>query len=293
MMIKKILVPVDFSSLSRKALVTAGSVARLFKAKVTPLHVFMPVTEMDEPYSFGLTGSTWQDLEKVEEDLVVRLRELSTDLVPAEFLLDPVVEMGQPSRSIVDLSSSYDMIVMSTHGRTGFSRMILGSVAEKVLRMSPVPVMVVEGSSEPGNFEKILVTTDFSDNASAAYPWARTFCEQSGGSVHLLHILSYSQIGMDESDSRLLDLRKERLKLSAKSAFSDLGNRATYEVAETADSPHEAIYRHTDENQYDLVIMATVGRTGLQYLMMGSTTANVVRHVESPVLSIPPIKEQE
>lgn len=290
MKIKKILVPVDFSDLSTKALKVAGKIASIFDAQVTPVHVHIPVTEMDEPYAIGMSSSVYQDYERVEANLEKRLKEISAEFVDANRLSHPVILSGNPAQSIVELSESYDFIVMSTHGRTGFTRLLLGSVAEKVLRLAHTPVLVVEDKSDVGNFENILVTTDFSENASSAYPMAIEFAKKAGSRLHLLHILSFDQFEKDEKDPSVQNLRRERLKVTAKEAFHDLGDKVTFDVVTSSDSPHETILQHVNEHDYNLIIMATVGRTGINYLMMGSTTANVVRHVDTAVLSINPRK---
>lgn len=290
MNISDILVPIDFSDLSTKALETAEKVAALFQARITPVHVHLPVNEMDEPYALGMGGGGYQDYDEMEELLKERLREVASDHVSEELLNEPKVLFGNPAQSISDLSESYDFIVMSTHGRTGFSRFFLGSVAEKVLRLAHIPVLIVENESEVGNFEKILVTTDFSENAAAAYPYAKAFAHVSGASIHLLHVLSFDQIEDPESEPSLEKIRLERLKLTAKEAFHDLPDKISYSVLRSEDSPHEAILNHVRDGEYNLIVMATVGRTGIRYLMMGSTTANVARHVDTAVLSVNPKK---
>ncbi|MEX2602106.1 MAG: universal stress protein [Balneolaceae bacterium] len=292
MNISDILVPIDFSELSTKALETAEKVAGLFQSRITPVHVHLPINEMDEPYALGMGGSGYQDYDELERVLKERLREVASEHVQEELLKEPIVLFGNPAQSISDLSESYDFVVMSTHGRTGFSRFFLGSVAEKVLRLAHVPVLIVEDESDVGNFEKILVTTDFSENAAAAFPYAKAFAQASGANVHLLHVLSYDQIEDSESEPSLKKIRKERLKLTAKESFHDLEEKITYSVLTSEDSPHEAIFKHLREETYNLVIMATVGRTGIRYLMMGSTTANVARHVDTAVLSVNPKKEK-
>jgi nucleotide-binding universal stress UspA family protein len=168
MEIKRILVPVDFSELSTKALTVAQKVAELFDATVSPVHVHIPITEMDEPYALGMSSSVYQDFDKIEQNLKERLTVLAKEYIVENRLADALIAFGNPAQSIIDLSEEFDMIVMTTHGRTGFTRFLLGSVAEKVLRLAHVPVMVVEDKSDIGHFEKILVTTDFSQNSAAA-----------------------------------------------------------------------------------------------------------------------------
>ncbi|MEX1062915.1 MAG: universal stress protein, partial [Balneolaceae bacterium] len=180
----------------------------------------------------------------------------------------------------------------SSHGRTGFTRFLLGSVAEKVIRLASVPVLVVEDESDIGSFERILVTTDFSENSTSVFPLAVEFSKRAGSKLHLLHILSFEQFQKDETDTSIESLRKERLKVIANEHFHEVKDNLSYSVEVSHESPHETILGHVRQNDYNLILISTVGRTGINYLMMGSTTTNVVRHVKTAVLSINPKKTE-
>ncbi len=288
-----ILVPVDFSELSEKALEVANSFAKLMDGKVTPFYSHIPISELDEPYALGMSSQVYQDFEQVENNLSERLESISSEKVDAKRLNKPIISMGNPAQSIVDASPDYDYIIMSTHGRTGFTRFLLGSVAEKVLRLSHTPVLVVEDKSDVGNFKKILVTTDFSDNATVAFPHAIRIAEKTGAEINLIHILSFDQFEKGEQDRSLKLIRDDRLRLVEKEHFHKFKGNITSEVIISQGSPHEAIFKYVKENPVNLIVMSTVGRTGLNYLMLGSTTANVVRHVETAVLSVNPRMEKE
>ena len=286
----KVLVPIDFSDRSKKALEVAATFAKLFDGMVTPFYSHLPISELDEPYALGMGNKMYQKFDELEDTLINRVKEISAKLVQAENLADPVVVLGNAAQSIIDASDNYDYVIMSSHGRTGFSRFLLGSVAEKVLRLSHTPVMIVENESDVGNFENILVTTDFSDNAAEAYPHAIKIAKQTGGTIDLVHILSFDQFDEKEKDLSLRKIREERLKILKKEYFHEISDQVNQQVIISQNTPHEAIFKHVTGNPYNLVIMATVGRTGINYLMMGSTTANVVRHVKSAVLSVNPKK---
>lgn len=284
----KILVPVDFSDRSRKALEVSNTFAPIIGGKVTPFYSHLPISELDEPYALGMSTKMYQNFEDIEATLASRVKELSKEVVDEKYLDEPMVTMGNAAQSIVDASEDFDYIIMSSHGRTGFSRFLLGSVAEKVLRLSNVPVMIVENESTVGDFKKILVTTDFSDNATGAFPYALDIAQKTGGTIDLLHVLSFDHLDDDQKDLSLRKIREERLKILKKEHFQPISDRVTSKVIITQGSPHEAIHNHAKDNEYHLIIMATVGRTGFNYLMMGSTTANVVRHVKNAVLSVRP-----
>ena len=288
----KILVPIDFSDRSKKALDVAEKFAPIIGGKVTPFYSHLPISELDEPYALGMSSAMYQNFDELEDILKKRVSELSEEVVDKKYLNEPIIMMGNAAQSIIDISDDFDYIIMSSHGRTGFSRFLLGSVSEKVLRLSKIPVMIVENESDVGEFKNILVTTDFSDNASGAFPYAVKLAQKTGGTIDLLHVLSFDQFDDDEKDLSLRKIREDRLKILVKEHFQPISDRVNSKVIITQGSPHEAIFEHVNENNYNLVVMATVGRTGINYLMMGSTTANVVRHVKSAVLSVNPDLEK-
>lgn len=286
----KILVPIDFSDRSKKALIIADKFASMFDGTVTPFYSHLPISELDEPYALGMSTKMYQKFEDLEKTLVDRVTEIAAENVDAKHLGKSIVVMGNAAQGIIDASDDYDYVIMSSHGRTGFSRFLLGSVSEKVLRLCNKPVMIVENKSDVDDFKKILVTTDFSENSAEAFPYAIEIAKATGAEVDLVHILSFDQFEDEEKDLSLRKIREERLKLLKKEHFNEISKQMNHMVIVSQDSPHEAIYNHVKENPYHLIVMATVGRTGINYLMMGSTTANVVRHVKTAVLSVNPKK---
>lgn len=268
----------------------ADTFAKIFSAKITPFYSHLPISELDEPYALGLSSNMYQNFEHLEDQLSERVQEIAENHIDVSRLNEPSVVLGNAAESIIDASEEYDYVIMSSHGRTGFSRFLLGSVAEKVLRLAHTPVMVVENDSNVGDFKKILVTTDFSDNAAEAYPYAIDIAKKTGGTVDLLHVLSFEQFDEDEKDLSIRKIREERLKLLEKEHFGRISGQVNNKVIVSKDSVHEAIFNHVQNDGYELIVMATVGRTGINYLMMGSTTANVVRHVKTAVLSVNPKK---
>ncbi|REL33558.1 universal stress protein [Rhodohalobacter sp. SW132] len=284
----KILVPTDFSELSLKAIQAANTYASIFGGKISLFNSHIPITELDEPYALGMSNQVYQDYESIENSIRERLTILSEENVDEKYRGDLIVHVGNPAQSIVEEAEAYDLIIMSTHGRTGFSRLLLGSVAEKVLRLSKIPVMVVENESEIGSFKNILVTTDFSENAEAAFPHALNIAKKTGGNVDVLHILSLDQFEENETDPSVKKIREQRMKLIEKEHFHELDDRVKSYTIVSEDSPHEAILKFVKGSSYNLIVMATVGKTGINYMMMGSTTANVVRHVKTAVLSVKP-----
>jgi nucleotide-binding universal stress UspA family protein len=285
----RILVPLDFSDLGSKALHSAEKLAKLFDGSVTPFHSYLPLNEVDGgPYMFGMGTSTMEDFDEIEDALHERLSELANDEIDPALVTEPLISIGNPAQSIVEEAEDFDMIVMTTHGRTGFSRFFLGSVSEKVLRMAHVPVLIVNEERELTNLDRIMVTTDFSDHSKKAFSVAMEIAQKANAKLELVNVMPYDPQHEEEPDESKKQLRQQRLRVLAKEEMHKMGDLLETKVIISEDTPHEAILNYNLNNPHDLIVMSTVGRTGIDYLMMGSTTANVARHVKSPVLSINP-----
>ncbi len=284
----KILVPLDFSDLSTRALTAAQRIAKLLDGSITPFHAYLPISEMEGPYMLGVGTTPTEDYDEIEKTLKERLDDIAREYVDTDYLNESIISVGNAAHTIAEEGQDYDMIVMSTHGRTGFTRFFLGSVAEKVLRIANIPVLVVDKESNLGPIQRILTTTDFSENSHAAFPLVNALAQASGAEVELLNILSYDPQHDEKPDKNKISIREKRLDIVSKEELHEIGDHLNSKVIVSSDTPHETILNHNLNNPADLIVMATVGRTGIDYLMMGSTTANVVRHVKTPVLSVNP-----
>lgn len=139
--IKKILVPTDFSEQGKTALMYAVAFADQFGAAVDLLHVMEPV-----PPGALLSYISLSDLKKsMEEDAEKNMEELSAEWTDYAFPVKKIIVEGHPFVEIIKHAkeSNADMVVMGTHGRGAIAHMLLGSVAEKVVRKAPCPVLTV------------------------------------------------------------------------------------------------------------------------------------------------------
>ena len=139
--IEKILCPVDFSDCSEKAVTYAVALAERFAAQLHLLHVLdMRIYSHLEP----LAGSGWS-VHDIEGDVVDDLEELVRPEDRGAIDVDTVVRKGNPFVEIVTFAKDegIDLIVIGTHGRTGLKHMLIGSVAERVVRRAPCPVLTI------------------------------------------------------------------------------------------------------------------------------------------------------
>jgi len=282
----KILVPVDFSDFSRKALPVARELARIYQCRISPFHAYDLYSNMDgfhyDVDSFHADG----DPGTIDQAIKAKLQQFASNCIESDFLGESVTANNKDAaQAIVEASERFGTVVMSSHGRTGFMRILLGSVAEKVLRLSNRSVVIVEDESAFTPFRKILVPTDFSVNSFAAMPYARDIALASGAEVHLFHGLC----GDFSSPEQFEQQKQERLaKLHevAEQHLPGLASNLKCFVAHGADSAHNAIREHLTEQHYNLVIMAAIGRTGLDHLRVGSTTSTLIRAVHTTFMVI-------
>lgn len=146
--ITSVVVPLDGSRFSEQALPLAAEVAAALKARVLPVRTISTASfAFTEPYPFGGTDFSVQLLESAEQDAIAYLAQQVEWLRTRGLQAEPQVAIGEPATHIVDLASNPgSLIVISSHGRSGLGRFVLGSVADKVVRTAHVPVLVVRAA---------------------------------------------------------------------------------------------------------------------------------------------------
>ncbi|MEX0681180.1 MAG: universal stress protein [Balneolales bacterium] len=277
----RILVPTDLSELSLAAFSSADYLADILNGTVIPLHVYQPEKESG---SFPVSPEPPQSVREIEKELEAKALELV-----AEQRLEPVIILkGKAWKIIMKESEKMDLVVMSSHGRTGFSRLFLGSVTERVVRFSKSPVLLVKKESSIKPLNNILLTTDFSDHSLLAFDYATSLVQKTDARIHLVHLISLEQFKSTTAFENQFEIIREKLNNWVDKHLSNIRSRVTAEVLPVSSSVHEAIVHLTSKNRYNLVVMSTLGHTGLTYLRLGSTAANVLRLVKTAVLSVNP-----
>jgi len=270
-----ILVPTDFSEISLKALRVAGKLAALIDGKVSVVYSF-------EKNRYERSDSSIDTAKQDLESLV------GSHLDPA-VLGECIISELKAVDAIIETGINFDLIIMSSHGRTGISKLMLGSVTEKVIRLSNPPVLIVKNEDMMFPLNKILVTTDFSQNAKNSYGLAAKLAELTDASVHLLYAVTYHSTEPATHLEAYIRTKEKKFRSYVQRYFPNIADRVTFEAKLTKKSAHEYLTRHISENEYNLVAMATLGRTGLDYLKMGSTTGTVIRNIETNVIITNPV----
>lgn len=283
----KILVPVDFSEFSRKAFRVAEEFAKLFNSKITPFHAYDLFTHLDTSHYLDDLFRLGGDVNRIEQRLRDHLEAFAAECVDKALLLPGHLLVGNAAQSIASVADQFDLVVMGSHGKTGFSRLFLGSVAEKTLRLVNRPVVIVKDETDFAPIKKILVTTDFSEDSYAAFPYARAIALAARAEIHLFNAIC-SDFESPTQFQSILEKRSAKLKELAEQRLPNLTSPAKTFVMKGEKSAHNAIHRQVEQHQYNLVVMTGAGHTGLEYLRLGSTAASLVREVKSVVMVIKP-----
>jgi nucleotide-binding universal stress UspA family protein len=201
------------------------------------------------------------------------------------------------------LQNGCDLIVMGTRGREGLSRVFLGSVAERVSRLAPVPVLLVRGdgpaSSPGGLFRRILAPTDGSEASLPAVTVADRLASALGAELRFLFVIpsmlplsdpfGTGGLAMVNYDEILASLEAQgKAALEAAKAGAKTPKVSTELLRSEYRREADAIVGYAKEGGFDLVVMGTHGRTGLDRLLLGSVAEGVTHHATVPLLLVRP-----
>lgn len=290
--IKKILVARDFSEYSENALSYAQALARRLDAE---LHLLFAEVLFGESIDTAVVALDDRFRERLGK-LPAEGQDLDQDAVPAT----PVLVRGIAAASaILDYAreQEIDLIVLGTHGRRGVRHMLLGSVAEEVLRLAPCPVLTV-GRVDPGRrlddaAFSILVPMDFSPYAREALQYAKELAALFNARIDLLHVVDvhYHPTFFETGLFSIYDVEpdvEEKARIRLQQVYHETdGPEATAVQIEvcTGAAAHE-IVQYARRNATSLIVMATHGMTGLSHFLIGSVAEKVVRTAPCPVFTV-------
>jgi nucleotide-binding universal stress UspA family protein len=296
--IARILCPVDFSAYSRHALEHASAIAKWYSAELVMLHVAPTPPQMTPPPVCGISATLPIDFGEEERRLVGELKAFVRPVVPTVRTENLRVVTGGPVLQILEEAAAVraDLIVMGTHGLSGFERLMLGSVAERVLRKAPCPVLTVPRSvsatdpDRPLVFKKIICPIDFSEGSIEGLKYALSLAQENDACLTLLHVLERSEaepagdtpFSVPESLQYLAGFASDRLTAVVPPAAAQW---CRLEKMVLAGKPYREILRLAGERNADLIVMGVLGRNAVDLALFGSTTQHVVRSARCPVLT--------
>jgi len=303
--IRKILYATDLSACSRQAFAPATSIARRCDAE---LHVFHAVLlhgqEPYEPLMFYSPPS-----EEAYAAATAAAEKKLTALARSSFAAGVRMVVAQrvalrPAAAILEYAEKegMDMIVIGTHGRSGAGRLLLGSVAEEVMRQASCPVLVMrqleDGKNRPVPLVRhIVVPVDFSLPAQEALLAAGDIALRYGARLTLLHVIEeriWAEAYPEPAAARAAHAAVPRERVTARAehrlrgAAGMLPRGVPFDILLRGGDPATEIVAFAEHTGADLVVMASRGLTGIDRLMFGSTAEEVVRNADAPVLVVHP-----
>ncbi|MFC2063002.1 universal stress protein [Chloroflexota bacterium] len=298
-MYNKILVPLDGSKLAEVALPYAAEIAFRFKAE---LNLFQVVPRIGNAFGdHSAAAYTDEELEPMIASAQNYLEKVGSGVEDLGITTRSKVGVGVAAYEIIQFAQeeSFDMVVMSTHGRTGIRRWVLGSVADKVVRGTNRPVALIRAKGSRPDvrkkdvFNKVLVPLDGSKESEAVIPYIEELATNREMEVTLLHVVkaryfddSYTELKQLESlkESAAKDYLK---KVASQLEQKGIAVKVEVKVA-TNNREAEEIIQLANNTKADLVAMSTHGRSGIGHWAFGSTADRVLGAGNTPLLLVRP-----
>lgn len=270
---KKILVPTDFSGQADYALHVAAQLAKRHRCEIYLLHMLeLPVNEID-------ALSSHSDLP--EAMFYMKLaRKRFDEVLEKPFLknlkVHEIVKFHQAFDGIIDTCKEYkiDLIIMGSHGVSGFKEMFIGSNTEKVVRTSDIPVLVIKNYHKTFKVYNFIYASDFTEENKEPFKKAMEFAKLVDATMHLLMINTPNKfLTTDEADSRMQDFMKG---VRFKNYTINIYNDYTIE---------KGILNFAHHIDAGLIGMSTHGRKGIAHFFNGSISEDLVNHAKRPVIT--------
>lgn len=286
---KKILVPLDGSELSEKVLDHIEVLAQKANTEITLLRV----VPFSWPSEFIHVREMGDEMDKEASDY---LFSIESKLGEKGVNADVCVKEGHVPEVICSVAQEkgVNLIAMSTHGRGMVRRWALGSVADRVVQISDIPVLLYRSTGETipdSHYKNVLIPLDGSRLSEHILPHARRLVELFGTKVWFLHVINTDLVdsfnvlkeGMHEKEGEIIE--------TIRNYFSTLEKRiketgTSYELVIKKGNPAETICDFANENDMDLIAMSTHGHGGISRCLLGSVADKVVQSSSRPVLLI-------
>ena len=299
--VQRILFPTDFSEVAQQVWPHALELATRYHASLDLLHV-----STSAPDHAVAPQEETLDHPKHEGYIQDRLREFLGTLAAGHQVQTIHLRAQSPAPAIIDYveRNRIDLTVIGTRGRSRLEHFLLGSVAEKVVRHAPCPVLSV-GSDRPDytshpQYRNILAAFDFSEYSRDAVYQALDLAERFQSQLHVLYVIAHSvHPTFYESWRRSIFREVPEITQRARQAFTEAFEpeaalRANLHIEPSDERDDRVITQFARDTGMDLIVMGSHGLSGWERALMGSTTERVVRTAQCPVLTVKPrVREGE
>ena len=270
---KKILVPTDFSEHAYYALKVAAQIAKKNGGEIILLHM------LELPHEAGDALGRGHDIPEImifKNAAINRLEDLMDDECLEGIKVSEVIQFELAFNGIMNISqkNNIDLIVMGSHGASGFKEMFIGSNAEKAVRFSDTPVLVVKRDEEIFNVQKFVFASDFSDEIRAPFEKVVDFANKLGTELYLVMINTPSSFKPTHVANEILSNFVSNYTINKYSTH--IYNDTNVE---------KGILNFANHVDADLIGVSTHGRKGLSHFFNGSISEDLVNHAVRPVIT--------
>jgi len=285
-----ILVPHDFSPHSDAALRRAVDLAKQQNGKIHLLHAYAWPMRGVMPYDMAVPAGVW---DAIREGTMERLEEIRAGVAKQGVEATAEVSALLPVEAILTAQKEVhaDVIALGTRGFTGLKHVVLGSTAERTVRLAPCPVLTVKEGDAGGPPRRIVVATDFSADGDHARDVAVVLAKLFGADLHVVHafdiplalVTPYEVTVPDNLIREARDAARKRLDAAIETVKAK-GVSATAHLAEVPAAT--AIVEVASETKADLIVIGTRGHTGLKHVLLGSVAERTLRLAPCAVLTV-------
>jgi len=270
---KKILVPTDFSKESEYALKVAAQLAKTYGSEIYLVHLLdLPIQEIDPLKSTSQLPAAMFFMEMANKKIEALM---SRDYLEG-LKINVTIKPDNPFNGIINVckKNKINMVIMGSHGSTGIREVFIGSIAEKVVRHSDIPVMVIKKDHANFSVKQIVFASDFKKESKHTYKQAIEIAKLFKAKIHLLMVNTPTNfITTSDANKRIHEFIKG---FSFKNYTVNIYNDESIEIG---------ILNFAGEIKADLIGISTHGRQGLSHFINGSLSEDLVNHAKRPVLT--------
>jgi nucleotide-binding universal stress UspA family protein len=293
---KNILCATDFSDFSNHTVGHGVALAREFDARLIICHV-IDLSSVAIYGEFQLDPVGQQN--RIMEDANAQLEALAGDQPVA---WEPLITVGKPadeiSRAVEE--KNIDLVITATRGRSGFKRLILGSVTERLMRTLTCPLLVVRSPEhelvnppeQKVQLQKILVGCDFSPDSGRAFDHGLSLAQEFQAELHLAHVIEppvQPNLLKEEtwvSGEIQEDYHNQLIQKLKDMVPGEAANWCTPQTSIMEGQPYDELVKYADTRDIDMIVLGVRGHGLVKTLFLGSTTDRVIRNSPCPVLSV-------
>ena len=270
---KRILVPIDFSKYSEEALKVAAQIARKNKSEIILLHL------LELPHQGGDTMSTGSSIPEIMFYKNAAIGNLE-ELMDADYLkgiyVSEATKFEKVPEGILEVSKTnqVDLIVMGSHGTSGFEELLVGSNAEKVVRLSEIPVLIVKRNAGDFRAQNLVFASDFSKEIRKPFQKMLEFAKIFDSNLYLVMICTPSSFRTTQVAEKIMHDFV---------ADFEIENYSTHVYNDA--NIEKGIFNFANSVEADLIAIGTHGRTGLSHFFNGSIGEDVANHSKRPIIT--------